>query len=166
MNQPSRPAWRTLPAVFWVVVMFEFFERGAYYGLMSVLSVYLVDPVASGGLGFSKPAVGAIKSTIQPVLYALPIVAGALADRFGYRRMLLLAFALLGTGYALSGSVRSYGLIFAALLVMALGAGTFKPIVSGTIARVTNKDNSSVAFGMFYWSINLGATLFPLFLVT
>jgi len=147
-------------------VLFEFFERGAYYGLMSVLSVYLVDPISSGGLGFSKPAVGAIKSTIQPLLYALPIVAGALADRFGYKRLLLVAFALLGTGYFLAGNVTSYGLIFAALLVMAFGAGTFKPIVSGTIARVTNKENSSVAFGMFYWSINLGATVFPLFLVT
>ena len=146
--------------------MFEFFERGAYYGLMSVLSVYLVDPTSAGGLGFSKPAVGAIKSTIQPVLYALPIVAGALADRFGYKRMLLIAFALLGTGYFLAGNVTRYGLIFAALLVMAFGAGTFKPIVSGTIARVTNKENSSVAFGMFYWSINLGATIFPLILVT
>jgi dipeptide/tripeptide permease len=165
-DRPAQGIWRTLPAVFWVVVAMEFFERGSYYGLMSVLSVYLVDPVASGGLGFSKPAVGLIKSTIQPILYALPILSGALADRFGYKRTLLVAFSLLGTGYFLSGRVTSYWVLFGALTLMALGAGTFKPIVSGTIARVTNKENSSVAFGLFYWSINLGAFLFPLFLVT
>jgi dipeptide/tripeptide permease len=163
---PRRGVWRTLPRVFWVVVLMEFFERGAYYGLLSVLSVYLVEPTALGGLGFSKPSAGLITGTFQPVLYGLPIVSGALADRFGYRRTLLVAFCLLGTGYFLAGRVTSYWLVFGALLIMALGAGTFKPLVSGTIARVTNKANSSVAFGVFYWSINLGAFLFPLFLVT
>ncbi|MBM4387934.1 MAG: MFS transporter, partial [Deltaproteobacteria bacterium] len=53
----------------------------------------------------------------------------------------------------------------ASLLVMALGAGAFKPIPSGTIARITTKENSTLGFGIFYWSINLGAFIFPLFLV-
>jgi hypothetical protein len=48
---------------------------------------------------------------------------------------------------------------------MGFGAGMFKPIISGTIARVTDESNSTQAFGIFYWSINLGAFLFPLFLV-
>jgi dipeptide/tripeptide permease len=128
--------------------------------------VYLVLPIAKGGLGFDKPGAGLITGTFQPVLYALPIVSGALADRFGYRRTLLVAFCLLSGGYFLSGRVTSYWLVFGALLVMALGAGTFKPLISGTIARVTTAQNSSVAFGLYYWSINLGAFLFPLFLVT
>ena len=41
-----------LPRVYWIVVMMEFFERGAYYGLMAVLSAYLALSVAEGGLGF------------------------------------------------------------------------------------------------------------------
>ena len=48
---------------------------------------------------------------------------------------------------------------------MGLGAGTFKPIISGTIARVTDESNSTLGFGIFYWSINLGAFLVPLLLV-
>lgn len=39
------------------------------------------------------------------------------------------------------------------------------PIISGTIARVTNEKTSTIAFGIFYWTINLGAFLFPLILV-
>lgn len=156
---------RSFPAQFWLVVMFEFFERGAYYGLSSVLSVYLVESAAKGGLGFSKGDTGIINSVVRPLLYLLPILSGAIADRFGYRRMLLLAFALLSAGYFLSGQVTSYGLVFACLLVMALGAGTFKPLISGTIARVTHEGNSGLGFGIFYWSINLGAFLFPLVLV-
>ncbi len=146
--------------MFWVVIMFEFFERGSYYGMMSILSVYFTDK-----LFFSKESVGIIKSTIQPILYFLPIIAGALADRFGYRRTLLVAFSLLGGGYFLTSQMTSYTAVFLALVVMALGAGTFKPIISGTIARVTDKSNSTLGFGVYYWSINLGAFLFPLILV-
>jgi len=148
------------PPLFWLVVMFEFFERGSYYGMMSVLSVYMTDI-----LGFAKTDVGNIKATIQPLLYFLPILSGALADRFGYRRMLLIAFGLLGGGYFLTAQATGYTAIFLALVVMGLGAGTFKPIISGAIARCTDESNSTLGFGVFYWSINLGAFLFPLLLV-
>lgn len=151
---------RSFPGVFWLVILFEFFERGSYYGMMSVLSVYMVDV-----LHFSKPGVGLIKGTIQPILYFLPIISGALADRFGYRQTLTIAFALLGGGYFLTSQMTTYSAVFLALVVMALGAGTFKPIISGTIARSTNEKNSTLGFGIFYWTINLGAFLFPLFLV-
>jgi len=164
-NTPVPSGIRSFPGQFWLVVVFEFFERGAYYGLSSVLSVYLVESVAKGGLGFSKGDTGIINSVVRPLLYLLPILSGAIADRFGYRRMLMLAFSLLSLGYFLSGQVTSYGLVFACLLVMALGAGTFKPLISGTIARVTGEHNSGLGFGIFYWSINLGAFLFPLGLV-
>jgi POT family proton-dependent oligopeptide transporter len=148
------------PFLFWLVVVFEFFERGSYYGVMSIFSVYLTDH-----LGFAKGEVGVIKSTIQPLLYFLPIISGALADRFGYRRTLLVAFALLGGGYFLTSQATSYSLVFLSLVVMGIGAGTFKPVISGTIARTTDETNSTLGFGIFYWSINLGAFLFPLILV-
>lgn len=150
------------PRVYWAVVVMEFFERGAYYGLMSVLSAYLALSVAKGGLGFSKVSIGAIKSTITPLLYFLPILSGALADRYGYRKFLLLAFTCLSTGYLLSGFMTGYGAIFATLLVMAVGAGFFKPIISATIARSTDETTSSLGFGIYYWSINLGATIVPI----
>ena len=49
----------------------EFFERGAYYGVLSVLFVYLVLTGEEGGLGFSKAQAGTIMGTIQPLLYFL-----------------------------------------------------------------------------------------------
>lgn len=151
---------KRFPKLFWVVIMFEFFERGSYYGMMSVLSIYFTDV-----LMFEKEAVGIIKSTIQPLLYFLPIITGALADRFGYRRTLMVAFSFLGLGYFFTAQATDYGLIFLALVVMGIGAGTFKPVISGSIARMTDESNSAVAFGIFYWTINLGAFLFPLLLV-
>ena len=152
--------WKSFHGVFWLVILFEFFERGSYYGVMSVLSVYLTDI-----LHFSKTDVGTIKATIQPILYFLPIISGALADRFGYRKTLLVAFTFLGGGYLLTAGMTSYIAVFLSLCIMGLGAGTFKPIISGTIARTTDESNSSVGFGIYYWTINLGAFLVPLILV-
>lgn len=164
MNK-STTGIRSFPKNYWIAIIMEFFERGAYYGVLSILSVYLVLSSAEGGLGFSREAAGAIMGTIPPLLYFLPIFAGALADRYGFRNMLMVAFTFLAAGYFLSGITRSYGAVFASLIVMAIGAGLFKPVISGTIAHVTNEKNSTLGFGIFYWSINLGAFLFPLILV-
>jgi proton-dependent oligopeptide transporter, POT family len=161
----SKQGFKSFPKNFWTVIIMEFFERGSYYGVMSVLSVYLILSTDQGGLGFSKEGVGVIKSTITPLLYFLPILAGAIADRFGYRRVLMFAFTLLSAGYFFTSLSTSYSIVFLSLIVMAVGAGFFKPIISGTIARVTDGANSSLGFGIYYWSINLGAFLFPLFLI-
>jgi len=156
---------RSFPKNYWTAIIMEFFERGAYYGVLSVLSVYLVLTADQGGVGFSREAAGAIMGTIPPLLYFLPIFAGALADRYGFRNLLMIAFTFLATGYFLTGITESYGLVFASLIIMAIGAGLFKPVISGTIAHSTNEKNSTLGFGIFYWAINLGAFLFPLLLV-
>jgi dipeptide/tripeptide permease len=159
-EQPKKGFFTKFSSQFWLVVMFEFFERGAYYGMMSFLSQYFVDT-----LGFPKENVGIIKGVIQPLLYFLPILAGAIADRFGYRKVLMVAFTLLGGGYFLTSQMTSYTAVFAALVIMGFGAGAFKPMISGTIAKITDESNSTQAFGIYYWSINMGAFLFPLILV-
>ena len=150
---------------FWVAILMEFFERGAYYGVLSVLSVYLILSGDEGGLGFTKGQAGTIMGTMQPLLYFLPIIAGGIADRYGYRKILFFAFACMGGGYFLSSITHSYIPVFASLLFMAVGAGFFKPVISGTIAKSTTEENSTLGFGIFYWSINLGAFLFPLILI-
>jgi dipeptide/tripeptide permease len=118
--------------------------------------------VASGGIGASVEAVGFLQGIVYAATYVLPILGGALADRYGYRRMLLVAFSLLASGYFAAGYMSSYALVFLALLVMATGSGLFKPIISGTIARTTDETNSAFGFGIYYWMINLGAFLAPL----
>jgi dipeptide/tripeptide permease len=150
------------PRTFWVANVMELFERAAYYGLNSVLAVYLAASVAEGGLGIPKSSVGFLQSIVYAATYVIPILGGALADRYGYRPMLVVAFTLLSTGYFVSGHAPGFGTVFAALGIMALGAGLFKPIISGTIARTTSDRTSAFGFGIYYWMINLGAFLAPL----
>jgi len=153
---------RSFPGVFWVANVMELFERAAYYGMNSVLAIYLSNSVGAGGLGFSEQSVGFLQSLIYALTYIVPILGGALADRYGYRRMLLVAFSLLAAGYFITGHMSAYGAVFVSLLVMASGAGLFKPIISGTIARATTEANSGFGFGIYYWMINVGAFLSPL----
>jgi dipeptide/tripeptide permease len=150
------------PRTFWTANVMELFERAAYYGMNSVLAVYLTRAVAQGGLGFAEQDVGILQSIVYAITYVLPILGGALADRYGYRRMLMVAFSLMAAGYFAAGNSSSYGLVFLSLLVMATGSGLFKPIISGTIARTTDESNSAFGFGIYYWMINLGAFLAPL----
>jgi len=156
---------KSFPRNFWTVIVMEFFERGSYYGVMSVLSVFLVLDIAHGGLGFSKESVGVIKSVITPLLYFLPILSGAIADQFGYKKTLIFSFIVMSLGYFFTSLSTTYYFVFASLLLMVTGAGFFKPIISGTIARSTHESNSTLGFGIFYWTINLGAFIFPLLLV-
>jgi proton-dependent oligopeptide transporter, POT family len=112
------------PRTFWTANVMELFERAAYYGMNSVLAVYLTGSVATGGLGFGEQAVGFLQSIVYAMTYVLPILGGALADRYGYRRMLMVAFSLLAAGYFAAGHSSSYALVFLSLLVMATGSGS------------------------------------------
>ena len=161
-TERSAGVLRSFPPVFWLANVMELFERAAYYGLNSVLAVYLTNKISAGGLGFTEQSVGFLQSLIYAFTYILPIAGGALADRYGYRRMLLFAFSILTAGYFIAGNVTAYGAVFASLLLMAVGAGLFKPIISGTLARTTTEANSGFGFGIYYWMINIGAFLAPL----
>lgn len=156
-EEKKRGLLRSFPKTFWVANVMELFERGAYYGLNAVLAIYLVKT-----LNFSEESVGFLQGFVYALTYIVPIIGGALAERMGYRKMLLVAFSLLTVGYFAAGNFDSYGLIFLFLLLMATGSGLFKPIISGTIARTTTKENSGFGFGVYYWCINLGAFIFPL----
>ena len=90
---PRRTLLTSFPRVFWVANGMELFERAAYYGLNSVLAVYLTASPATGGLGFGEQAVGFLQGIVYAATYVIPILGGALADRYGYRRMLLFAFS-------------------------------------------------------------------------
>jgi dipeptide/tripeptide permease len=159
---PDTQPRSAFPSTFWVANVMELFERGAYYGMNSVLAVYLTASAAEGGLGIAEQSVGFLQSIVYAATYVLPIAGGALADRYGYRRVLMVAFSLMAAGYFAAGFMSSYAMVFLALLVMATGSGLFKPTISGTIARTTDESNSALGFGIYYWMINLGAFCAPL----
>ncbi|UBM62928.1 MFS transporter [Candidatus Sulfidibacterium hydrothermale] len=155
--------FKKFPRTFWIANSMELFERWAWYGMFAVLALYLTLSRDTGALGFTQSQKGNMMGTVTAILYFLPLFTGALADRFGYKRMLLIAFVILSSSYLLMGSVKSYAAVYGAFLLVALGAAIFKPIVSATVAKTTDETTSSIGFGIFYMIVNIGGFVGPIF---
>ena len=153
--------FKKFPRAFWVANTMELFERWAWYGLFAVLALYLTNSTDDGALGFTQSQKGSIMGTVTGILYLLPLITGAIADRIGYKKVLIIAYIILGSGYFIMGEVSSYGLVYFAFLWVALGAALFKPVISATITKTTDDETSSIGFGIFYMMINIGGFIGP-----
>jgi len=154
---------------FWVANFTELFERLAYYGLQAVLAIYLHER-----LGLSEADTGSVQGIFGFVVWFLPIIGGALADRFGFRRTLATAYAILAAGYFLFASIGGvwlaparaalpmYWLVLVILMVPALGPGLVKPVVAGTTARAAAENVRSLGYSIYYTIVNIGGMLGPL----
>lgn len=150
------------PKTFWAANTLELFERWAYYGVFNLLALYLTGSHDTGALGFSQVEKGLIMGIVNAILYFLPVITGSLADRFGYKRILIIAFVILSSGYYLMGQVSSFAGVFLTFFYVAIGAALFKPIISATIAKTTDESSASIGFGIFYMMINIGGLIGPL----
>ncbi|MCH8968577.1 MAG: MFS transporter [Planctomycetes bacterium] len=140
----------------------EIFERMAWYGWFTVMAVYVTGSVATGGLGFSTELAGALQGIVPFFLYLLPVVTGALADRYGYKKMFIIAYLVMMVSYYLLGQFHTVPTFFMAFMFVAVGAAIFKPVVVGTVARTTNESNSATGFGIFYMMVNVGGFAGPI----
>jgi len=154
---------------FWVANGMELFERLAYYGQATVLSVFLRDH-----LGMNEFQAGQLSSIFGGLIYLLPIFAGALADRFGFRRAFSFAFLVLCIGYFLIGStgmdpfrtlyggIPIYWALVVILIFTAIGGSFIKPSVLGTVAVTASTEYKSLGYAIYYWLVNIGAAIGPL----
>lgn len=140
----------------------ELFERLAWYGMFVPLALYLTGSTETGALGFTQVQKGALMGTVVMILYFLPLITGAIADKYGFRKTLIAAYIVLASGYFVMGQVTTYGAVFAVFLWVALGAGLFKPVVQATVGKTTDETTSSIGFGIFYMIVNIGAFIGPL----
>jgi dipeptide/tripeptide permease len=148
---------------FWVVNTFELFERGAYYGTMSILGIHVYKTLLPDYSNIGA-VWGMIYAMLIFLLYFIPLISAALAEKYGYRNVLLVSFSILIVGYFLLFLVQPGQLAFLifALIMVGIGAGAFKPIISASIAHVTREEQRNLAYSIYYWMINLGAFLMPM----
>ncbi|MCK5078493.1 MAG: MFS transporter, partial [Bacteroidales bacterium] len=149
------------PGTFWTANVMELFERWAWYGMFIILALYVTGSTDDGGLGFTQSQKGLLMGTVVGILYVLPTITGAIADKFGYKRILILSYLILGSGYLLMSYMTTYTSMFLAFLYLAMGAGLFKPVISATIAKTTTDKTASIGFGIFYMIVNIGAFVGP-----
>ncbi len=153
--------FRKYPRIFWLANLVELFERYAWYGFYMGFGLFLVGSKETGAMGFSPVEKGTIMGTGSMLLYFLPILTGAIADRIGYKKVLLLSFLIYSTGFYMIQHFSSFEMVFISFIWICIGGAFFKPIISATISKTTNEETASIGFGIFYMMVNIGGFIGP-----
>lgn len=170
-QNPTAAAQPGFPSSFWTANGTELFERAAYYAMASFVVLYL------GQLGFGAYWPSFLNSSVLWFLvYFLPILSGSLADQYGFKKSLLVAFVLLAIAYFLMGYPVWFGgaklaptlsaevtvgwptalPIIAGVVMIGLGGSIVKPCIAGTVQKTAGA-RKTLGFGIFYMIINVGS---------
>ncbi len=162
---PDKPKF---PATFWTANTIEIFERAAYYAMASFMVIYLKET-----LGMSPVTATFLNGTILwGMIYFLPILSGTLADKFGYRRTLSVAFVMIALGYITVGNVQRFWPsltgagqgtavdfvvpVIIGITLIGMGGSVVKPCIAGTVKKTAGRWDTR-AFAIFYMVINIGS---------
>jgi POT family proton-dependent oligopeptide transporter len=167
MNDRTTPKQK-FPATFWTANTIELIERAAYYSMASFMVIYLKETLGM------RPTTATLlnASILWGLIYFLPILSGTLADKFGYKRSLTLAFFMISLGYFVMGNIQRFwpGLIgqkaaqaidytvpaILGIVLIGIGGSIVKPCIAGTVQK-TAGTRATVGFGIFYMIINIGS---------
>jgi len=144
------------PKLFWIANSIEILERFAYYGIFMGFSIYMQH------LGYTRSQLGIVQSIFLFTSYFVPIFSGAFADRFGFKKVLIVSYLAYIPSILLLIFLKSYNGIVLSMLSIGFAAGIFKPLISGTIRLTTDNTNKTLGFGIFYLMVNLGASFGPI----
>jgi POT family proton-dependent oligopeptide transporter len=134
----------------------EMWERFCYYGMRTLLTLYLVKSLL---MGDSDAAL--IYGAYTGLVYAAPILGGQMADKFlGYRYAVILGGILMAIGEFLiiGGGEKMLMIGMGALII---GNGYFKANISTIVGKLyrDNDPRRDSGFTIFYIGINVGALL-------
>jgi POT family proton-dependent oligopeptide transporter len=144
------------PRVFWVANLVEVLERFAYYGIYFGFGIYMAS------LGFSREKLGVVQFLFLLLSYLTPVVSGSFADRYGFKKVLIVSYLAYLPSILLLTFTKSFSGIVLTMLSIGLAAGIFKPLISATVRAVTDKTNKTLGFGIFYAMVNVGGSFGPI----
>jgi proton-dependent oligopeptide transporter, POT family len=149
-------AIRSYPTVFWVANLIEVLERFAYYGIYFGFGIYMQS------LGYSRGDLGIIQSLFLVVSYGVPVFSGAIADKYGFKRVLIVSYLAYLPTILLLILTKSFTGIALTMLGIGFAAGIFKPLISATVRATTDSSNKTLGFGIFYAMVNVGGSFGPI----
>jgi len=136
-------------------------ERFGFYTMLAIFVFYLQE-----SFGWDQAEVTNIYGIFLAGVYFTPIIGGWLADNvLGYGKTITLGAITMGIGYAMMAipTDQEY-LLFASLVVVAIGNGLFKANISVLVGNLYSHSESSLkdsGYNIFYMGINIGAFYAP-----
>jgi len=148
------------PKALYVLFFIEMWERFAYYLMVGILLLYLIDST-TGGKGLSQHIGADIVGSFIALVYLTPFIGGLIADRYlGYIKSIFLGGSLMSAGYFCL-SIPGNTAMFFALTLIIVGNGFFKPNISTILGNIYNREDlkplKDNAYNIFYMGINIGA---------
>jgi len=158
MSQPAKTGKH--PKALYVLFFTEMWERFAYYLMVGILLLYMID-TKTGGKGFDERIGADIVGSFIALVYLTPFIGGLLADRYlGYVKSIFLGGILMAAGY-IGLSIPGNTAMFISLGLIIVGNGFFKPNISTLLGNIYNREDlkplKDNAYNIFYMGINIGA---------
>jgi POT family proton-dependent oligopeptide transporter len=114
-------------------------------------------------LGFDDSRANLVWSAAAALIYVAPAIGGWIGDKvLGAKRSMYLGAMILTVGYALMAvPTESTRFLFAALGVVVVGNGLFKPNTANLVRKIYEGDDSKIdsAFTLYYMAVNVGSTV-------
>lgn len=145
-----------LPGQIKFIVGNEAAERYSFYGMKSILTVFM-----TGYLAFGDDKAESVFHLFVMAVYFTPVLGGYLSDRYWgkYRTIMTLSLVYIG-GHGVLALFHGETGLYVGLGLIALGAGGIKPCVSAHVGdqfTSTTKHLLARVFNLFYFSINFGS---------
>ncbi len=153
---------RSFPRTFWVANVIELIERFSFWGIRMIAPLYITTETELGGLALTNTDKGIFFGVWSLIQCLLPMFTGGFADRYGYRKSLMVAFGINIVGYSMMGYTHTWWSFMGACCLIGTGTAIFKPPLHGTLAHCVNESNSSVGWGLFYQVVNIGGFVGPI----
>lgn len=139
-------------------------ERFSFYGMRNILVPFLVTSVmlAYAPLAEREGLAKEIFHTFVIGVYFFPLIGGWISDRFfgKYNTIFWLSVVyVIGHAFLAIFEDNRTG-FYAGLLLIAIGSGGIKPLVSAFVGDQfdqTNKAKAKIVYDAFYWTINFGS---------
>ena len=153
------------PKGLWALALANTGERFGYYTMLAVFLLYL-----QANFGFAPGLASFIYSTFLMLVYFLPVIGGAAADKFGFGKMVTSGIVIMFIGYLLlsvplGANTTAVIAMGAALLLVSFGTGLFKGNLQVMVGRLYDapefSDKRDSGFSLFYMAINIGAMFAP-----
>jgi len=141
----------------------EMWERFSFYGMRALLTLYMVNELYADLQDGETKGLG-IYAAYGALVYLTPLIGGIVADQLvGYRKSIMLGAFLMTLGHFTMAFEGEFW-FFAALGLLIVGNGFFKPNISSLVGALYKQGDvrRDAGFTIFYLGINLGAFLAPL----
>ncbi|MGV0331847.1 peptide MFS transporter [Corynebacterium macginleyi] len=143
----------------------EMWERFSFYGMQSIVLLYMYHATTDGGLGLDRADATSIVGAYGGLVYVACLLASLVADRIlGAERTLFYSAIMVMAGHLALAFIPAVTGLAIGLILIAVGSGGVKTTASVVLGSLYKRDDPrrDGGFSVFYMGVNIGALFGPL----